>query len=121
MDYEKLSAEPDADIDQENEVSFSVAEMVVKMIVNGALPGQDGKVRNDPDAAIDGVLMGLALVLEQAPEAKTPRALRQQTEDFAKRLLHHAKVFRASFEHSGVHPIAHIDKKFGKATPPSVN
>ena len=120
MDYQGSTSD-DADvIGPENEISLKVAELVTKMIIDGSLPGETGPSR-DPDAAIDGVLLALALVLEQAPESRTPRALRQQCDAFAKRLHYHASLCRGAFEREGVHPIAHVVEGFG--TPPggSVN
>src|SRR5262245_14747697 len=111
MDYQDMIAVGPDEATPENEISVKVAQLVTKIIVNGSLPGQLGR---DPDAAIDGVLMGLALVMEQAPEAATSRDLRQQCEDFGKRLHYHAKLFRGAYEQGGVHPIAHIIEGFGQ-------
>ncbi|MEJ5979641.1 hypothetical protein WG901_23515 [Novosphingobium sp. PS1R-30] len=105
MDYQKLGAGDGEDLSQENEISLKVADLVARIIVSGSLPGLAGR---DPDAAIDGVIMALALVLEQSPEGATPRDLRKQCEDFGKQLHYHAKLFRGVYEKTGQHPIEQV-------------
>ncbi|MEJ5978862.1 hypothetical protein WG901_19570 [Novosphingobium sp. PS1R-30] len=106
MDYQELVAGGGEETTPENEISLKVAELVTKIIVSGSMPGV--VAGRDPDAAIDGVLMALALVLEQSPEGATPRDLRKQCEQFGKQLHYHAKLFRGVYEKTGQHPIEQL-------------
>lgn len=117
MDYDKLVGRAPAEWDDKDHTTVAVAEIVVKMIASGSTP--DSASTRDPDGVIDGLLMGLALVLEQALETKTPSALRKMTERMGKTLLYHAKVAREMFEYSGVHPIASMLESY--STPSTVN
>lgn len=106
MDYQELVADCGDETTPENEISLKVAELVTKIIVGGTLPGLTAG--RDTDAAIDGVLMALALVLEQSPEGATPRDLRKQCEQFGKQLHYHAKLMRGVYEQTGKHPIEDV-------------
>lgn len=117
MDYQKLIGRDFDDLDQAERVTITIAEHIVKLVVAGAAPDSPGT--RDPDAVIDGVLMGLALVMEQAPECATPRALRKQAENMGQRMHHHGKIARGMFEENEVHPITYILEGFGAA--PTVN
>lgn len=97
----------------EEQIIYGMAGQVVQLVVAGSAPGQTaGTV--DPDAAIDGLLMGLALILEQAPEFDTNQSMRRGCEQVGKRLHRHAKLLRMTFEQTGIHPIDHVIDRFGE-------
>lgn len=103
----------------EEDIPYAVADHVVKLIITGSLP--DGQSTVDPDHAIDGILMALAMIMDQAPECATPRDLRLATENYGKRLHHHAKIFRDYFDKSGVHMIDHVVDRFRRGAAEAVN
>lgn len=83
--------------------SYLVANMVLDAILGTSKPGENDT--KDPDAAIDGVLMALASVLEQAPEFPTNQSLRLGADSLGKRIHAHARKFREVYEQTGIHPI----------------
>lgn len=83
--------------------SYFVANMVLDAILGASKSGENHT--KDPDAAIDGVLMALASVLEQAPEFPTSQSLRLGAESLGKRVHAHARKFRAVYDETGIHPI----------------
>lgn len=83
--------------------SYFVANVVVDAILGAAKSGDNDT--KDPDAAIDGILMALASVLEQAPEFPTNQSLRMGADALGKRIHAHARKFREVYERTGVHPI----------------
>lgn len=90
----------------------AVTATVLQLIVGTAKPGEAQEIV-DPDVAIDGVLMALALVLEQAPECKRPRALERQAEVYGRQIAAYASRAREAFDRSGIHPIDALLDRFG--------
>lgn len=86
----------------DNEIAALAAAQVIRMVEAGALPGKDG---HSPDAVLDSIILGLAMVIEQAPQCQAQSALRQTSEAYGKLLVHYARQFREAFKESGVHPI----------------
>jgi hypothetical protein len=97
----------------EDVIPLAVAQQVLNIVVGGSLPGQSqGTV--DPDAALDGVLLAIALIMEQAPEFPTDQALREGADQFSRQLAFHAESLRAVYRQTGVHPIDRLIRRFGR-------
>ena len=118
MDHINLLGRLEHELDDQERITMSVADLTVKLIASGTMPGLMGT--RDPDAVIDGILLGMALVMEQAPEHPNAGALRRGAKAFADRLHEHARMARAMFEQNGKHPIARVLRANGN-TSPTVN
>lgn len=115
MDYEAFLGRGEDELEDDERTTFAIADLTVRLIARGGIPGQEGK--RDPDAVIDGILLGLALVMEQAPEHPNSAALRRGVKAFGTRLHDHAKMARAMFERNGEHPIGCVLDGYGTAKP----
>jgi hypothetical protein len=91
--------------DFDDEIAAVAAAQVIRMVDAGAVPGSDGR---RPDAVMEGIILGLAMVIEQAPQCRTKRKLRQISGGCGRLLVQRAQQFRAAFEQTGVHPIMHM-------------
>ncbi|RZK03380.1 MAG: hypothetical protein EOO76_03005 [Novosphingobium sp.] len=118
MDYLNLLGRLESELGDQEPITMSVADLTVKLIAGGTMPGLTGT--RDPDAVIDGILLGTALVMEQAPEHPNAGALRRGAKAFADRLHEHARLARAMFEQTGEHPMLSVLSCNGK-TPTVLN
>jgi hypothetical protein len=106
---------PSTTLEADELIPLAVARQVLNVVIGGSLPGH-ARDTIDPDAALDGVLMAVAMMLEQAPEFPTETALRKGADQFAERLAYHATAMRAVYQQSGVHPIDQLINRFGTGT-----
>ncbi|MCW1430870.1 hypothetical protein [Novosphingobium sp. JCM 18896] len=54
-----------------------------------------------PDAVLEGIIHGLAMVIEQAPQCRTKRGLRDISQGYGKLLVQRAGQSRAAFDETG--------------------
>ncbi|HUD91789.1 hypothetical protein [Sphingobium sp.] len=87
-----------------------IAQQTLELILGSAVRDSDQTV--DPDLAVEGILMGLACIMEQAPEFPTRQSLRKGAEAYGKLLGHHAQTLRSAFEETGIHPIDGLLDRF---------
>jgi hypothetical protein len=98
---------------QSEATQLRVAQQTLELILGSAVRDSDQTV--DPDLAVEGILMGLACVMEQAPEFPTRQSLRKGAETYGKMLGQHAQNLRSAFEETGIHPIDALLDRFNLA------
>ncbi|GAY24648.1 MULTISPECIES: hypothetical protein [Sphingobium] len=95
---------------REEALRLRVAQQTLELVLGSAV--RDSEQTVDPDLAVEGILMGLACIMEQAPEFPTRQSLRKGGEAYGKMLGQQAQNLRSTFEETGMHPIDALLDRF---------